>query len=472
MAVLDPFDFGAATPWGQVGGTSLATPLWAGMAAIADQGRVLAGGSTLGSTAMLTDLYDLANSAPGDFHDVTQGNNGFSAGTGYDLVTGLGTPKANLLIPEPGRSRPGQQGDRGYSAASQRRRRAAASASSPRPRTRSALSTPATTAPRPSRSPVARAEPTSPRCPSRSSMVWRSSLNLSLGNKKGNGYTFQVAMTGLTSTNTNAVALTNPQNGTGYFYPLPLSNSLGADIAAADSNGFASNIITLSVSTIPYTVTGGQLVIDNGSKLKSKTFTIVGQGESSSVVNAESTSRVFEIIGTKSLSVVAQSFAITGGRAGDGGILGGATALGGGLLIDGGNVALSNVAVMNNAASGAQGSGGAVGRSATPAHPTGGPGGNGGAGGNARGGGIYLAAGNLTLTNDLIEGNMAQGGAGGAGGRGGFGFTVFQNGSGSSFIGSFHSAQRGARRRRRCRWERSGGRPLRRRRRAGSARQQ
>ena len=51
VAVYDPFDFGTATPWVQVGGTSLAAPLWAGMAAIADQGRVLNGGSPLGSTA-------------------------------------------------------------------------------------------------------------------------------------------------------------------------------------------------------------------------------------------------------------------------------------------------------------------------------------------------------------------------------------------------------------------------------------
>ena len=59
VAVYDPFDFGTATPWVQVGGTSLATPLWAGMAAIADQGRVLAGGQPLGATQMLTDLYGL-----------------------------------------------------------------------------------------------------------------------------------------------------------------------------------------------------------------------------------------------------------------------------------------------------------------------------------------------------------------------------------------------------------------------------
>jgi large repetitive protein len=99
VAVYDPYDYSTATPWVQVGGTSLATPLWAGMAAIADQGRVLAGGQPLGATQMLTDLYSLDQLEPGDFHDVTQGNNGYSAGPGYDLVTGLGTPQANLLIP-------------------------------------------------------------------------------------------------------------------------------------------------------------------------------------------------------------------------------------------------------------------------------------------------------------------------------------------------------------------------------------
>ena len=33
-----------------------------------------------------------------DFNDVTTGYNGYSVTTGYDLVTGLGTPKANLLV--------------------------------------------------------------------------------------------------------------------------------------------------------------------------------------------------------------------------------------------------------------------------------------------------------------------------------------------------------------------------------------
>ncbi|HKI19346.1 MAG TPA: S53 family peptidase, partial [Isosphaeraceae bacterium] len=94
-AVYDPYDFGAATPWDQVGGTSLAAPLWAGIVTIANQGRVLAGGQPLGATQALTDLYSLPSS---DFHDITQGNNGYNAGPGYDLVTGLGSPKANLVV--------------------------------------------------------------------------------------------------------------------------------------------------------------------------------------------------------------------------------------------------------------------------------------------------------------------------------------------------------------------------------------
>jgi hypothetical protein len=92
--VLDSDDGG----WFQVGGTSLATPMWSGLIAIANQGRALNGQSTLnGQTQTLPDLYSLPSS---DFHDVTSGSNGtYSAGTGYDLVTGLGTPEANLLVP-------------------------------------------------------------------------------------------------------------------------------------------------------------------------------------------------------------------------------------------------------------------------------------------------------------------------------------------------------------------------------------
>jgi subtilase family serine protease len=98
VSVYDTWNEGQGGGWFQVGGTSLASPLWAGMIAIANQGRALAGESTLnGYTQTLPMLYSLPST---DFHDVTTGSNGtYSAGPGYDLVTGLGTPVANLLVP-------------------------------------------------------------------------------------------------------------------------------------------------------------------------------------------------------------------------------------------------------------------------------------------------------------------------------------------------------------------------------------
>jgi subtilisin-like proprotein convertase family protein len=95
VAVYDSYDY-PGSPWITVGGTSLATPMWAGLIAIADQGRTLASlGSLDGQTQTLPMLYTVSAA---DFHDITSGNNGYAAGTGYDLVTGLGTPVANRLI--------------------------------------------------------------------------------------------------------------------------------------------------------------------------------------------------------------------------------------------------------------------------------------------------------------------------------------------------------------------------------------
>lgn len=97
VPVYDTFDGGASSPWFTVGGTSLATPMWAGLIATADQGRALIGQAPLTSLQTHQMLY----SAPGaDFHDVTTGANaGNWAGPGYDQVTGLGSPVANLLVP-------------------------------------------------------------------------------------------------------------------------------------------------------------------------------------------------------------------------------------------------------------------------------------------------------------------------------------------------------------------------------------
>jgi len=82
------------------GGTSEGSPQWAGLVALADQKA----GHGLG--LINPKLYAIGAN-PGkyaaDFHDVTVGNNalngpGFSAGTGYDIPTGLGSPNATNLI--------------------------------------------------------------------------------------------------------------------------------------------------------------------------------------------------------------------------------------------------------------------------------------------------------------------------------------------------------------------------------------
>jgi subtilase family serine protease len=94
FAVYDTSGYGG---WLQVYGTSAGAPQWAALAAIADQGRALAGQGTLdGASQTLPKLYQLPVA---DFHDITSGSNGsYSAGPGYDLVTGLGSPLANLVV--------------------------------------------------------------------------------------------------------------------------------------------------------------------------------------------------------------------------------------------------------------------------------------------------------------------------------------------------------------------------------------
>jgi subtilase family serine protease len=91
-------DSASAVGWLGDAGTSAASPIWAGLIAIADQGRALAGGTPLtGYTQTLPALYSLPNA---DFHDIVTGSNGDPALPGYDLATGLGTPVANLLVPD------------------------------------------------------------------------------------------------------------------------------------------------------------------------------------------------------------------------------------------------------------------------------------------------------------------------------------------------------------------------------------
>lgn len=98
------------------GGTSVSSPVFAGMAGLLNQ-YVTANGlqAAAGQGNMNPRLYALASSSPGAFHDITSGNNlvpscsstqrncvptqvGFNAGPGYDQTTGLGSVDAYNLI--------------------------------------------------------------------------------------------------------------------------------------------------------------------------------------------------------------------------------------------------------------------------------------------------------------------------------------------------------------------------------------
>lgn len=93
-----------STGWYDIGGTSLSCPQWAGLVAMADQ--INGGGLGLINPA----LYKIGANATryaNDFFDITTGNNtadpsvtGYPATTGWDPITGLGTPNAANLVPD------------------------------------------------------------------------------------------------------------------------------------------------------------------------------------------------------------------------------------------------------------------------------------------------------------------------------------------------------------------------------------
>src|SRR5207248_6474319 len=94
-----------ASGLGAVGGTSASSPSFAGLMALVNQKTAASWGNAN------TKFYTLANAqytgaagAATIFHDITTGNNsvpgvtGFSCGTGYDAVTGVGTVDANAMV--------------------------------------------------------------------------------------------------------------------------------------------------------------------------------------------------------------------------------------------------------------------------------------------------------------------------------------------------------------------------------------
>ena len=90
-----------ATSWYSFGGTSAGTPQWAGIVAVANARRALAGRAPLGQ--LPARLYGMAGSnAARVLSDVVDGRNGdcswCAAGAGYDIPTGWGTPQVGALL--------------------------------------------------------------------------------------------------------------------------------------------------------------------------------------------------------------------------------------------------------------------------------------------------------------------------------------------------------------------------------------
>jgi subtilase family serine protease len=96
--IADSYNLDPGNPFEVVGGTSLSAPAWAGLLAIVNQGRAASGAAALNSTGPTEAQQALYNLPQSDYNTVTSGSNGYSAGAGYNLVTGLGTPVANLLV--------------------------------------------------------------------------------------------------------------------------------------------------------------------------------------------------------------------------------------------------------------------------------------------------------------------------------------------------------------------------------------
>jgi subtilase family serine protease len=92
------------TRWVSAGGTSLATPQWAGLLAVANAMRAAAAKALLGQphAALYQQIGAVPTAYAAAFKDVATGSNGTcttcTAKTGYDTPTGWGTPNVSALL--------------------------------------------------------------------------------------------------------------------------------------------------------------------------------------------------------------------------------------------------------------------------------------------------------------------------------------------------------------------------------------
>jgi subtilase family serine protease len=88
VSVYDSISYNGQSGWFTLGGTSVGAPNWAG---------ILAAGAAAGKTALQGNVAIYSGGYRTNLRDVTSGTNGScgsacTAGPGYDLVTGLGSP--------------------------------------------------------------------------------------------------------------------------------------------------------------------------------------------------------------------------------------------------------------------------------------------------------------------------------------------------------------------------------------------
>jgi subtilase family serine protease len=82
----------------EYGGTSFAAPMWAGYIALVNQQLASQGEKPIGFINPTIYAQNVTSSYAADFHDITSGTSGsYSAVTGFDLVTGWGSPNSGLL---------------------------------------------------------------------------------------------------------------------------------------------------------------------------------------------------------------------------------------------------------------------------------------------------------------------------------------------------------------------------------------
>jgi subtilase family serine protease len=95
VAVYDSTKYQGNSGWWEVGGTSAGAPMWAALFAVANGSR----NTPLTATNMAVYGIVTPSSFTTDYRDIVTGSNsGYKAGPGYDMVTGIGTPKAVAAI--------------------------------------------------------------------------------------------------------------------------------------------------------------------------------------------------------------------------------------------------------------------------------------------------------------------------------------------------------------------------------------